>query len=474
MTPTTASSLQPAAVFQMQRAQAPVLNQTTSSQRKAKLRRLESFLLDTAKMNGLFEALKADFNKPRAEVLLSEISVVLQHLRHTRSHLRRWMQVQAVDAPLMLTGVSTQMYYEAKGVCLILAPWNYPFNLSISPLVDAIAAGNTVILKPSEMAPHTAAFITQMISELFPPHEVAVIEGDAETARALLELPFDHIFFTGSPKVGKLVMAAAAKHLSSVTLELGGKSPVVIDQTAHIAQQAYRLAWAKSLNKGQTCIAPDYVLVHTSVKDAFIEAYKKALKKLYPTDNLQASPDYCRIVNTAHTHRLHQLYTDALNKGAKEVVGGNWNLADRFIPPTLLTDLTADMHILQEEIFGPILPMLTYQHPDEVIAHIRSNPKPLTLYICSEDKKFTEQILRNTSSGSAVINDFMLSFASPELGFGGVNNSGIGRYMGFEGFQTFSNKKPVLKRRFLELSMIYPPYTNTVEKLLQFLGRWIA
>lgn len=179
-------------------------------------------------------------------------------------------------------------------------------------------------------------------------------------------------------------------------------------------------------------------------------------------------------MNHSHTNRLHQLYTDALAKGAKEVVGGQWNLADRFIPPTLLTEVNTDMHLLQEEIFGPILPLLTYQHPDEVIAHIRANPKPLTLYICSRDKSFTERILSQTSSGSAVVNDFMLSFASPELGFGGVNNSGIGNYMGLEGFQTFSNKKPVLKRRFLELSMIYPPYTNTVEKLLQFLGRWIA
>lgn len=256
MASSTVSPTQLAALFELQRAHAPVMNQTTSRERKARLSQLEAFLLDSGKMNGLFEALKADFNKPRAEVLLSEISVVLQHLRHTRSHLRRWMQVQKVEAPLLLAGVSTQVYYEAKGVCLILAPWNYPFNLSISPLVDAIAAGNTVILKPSEMAPHTAAFIHSMISALFPPEEVVVVEGDADIARQLLELPFDHIFFTGSPKVGKLVMAAAAKHLASVTLELGGKSPVVIDQTAHIAQQATDWRGLSRSTKGRPVLPP--------------------------------------------------------------------------------------------------------------------------------------------------------------------------------------------------------------------------
>lgn len=461
-------------LFKLQRAHAPKMDQTTSGQRIQRLRQLEAYLLDASKMEGLFEALKADFNKPRAEVLLSEISVVLQHLRHTRKNLRRWMQPKQVDAPLMLIGVRTQVYFEAKGVCLIIAPWNYPFNLAISPLVDAIAAGNTAILKPSEVTGHTTAFIKKMIAELFPPEEVAVVEGDAQVAQALLELPFDHIFFTGSPQVGKLVMAAAAKHLASVTLELGGKSPVVIDQTADIKQQAYRLAWAKCLNKGQTCIAPDYVLVHASIQDAFVSAYRDAIHKLYPTDDLQTSPDYCRIVNLRHTQRLRNLYEDALAKGAWEALGNAWNENERFVPPTLLTGVTHDMDIMQEEIFGPILPVMTYQQPEEVIALINSQPKPLTLYICSNDKKFTEQLLRQTSSGSAVVNDFMLSFISPELGFGGVNNSGIGQYMGYEGFLAFSNQKPILKRRFLELSMVYPPYTKTVEKLLQFLGRWIA
>jgi aldehyde dehydrogenase (NAD+) len=269
-------------------------------------------------------------------------------------------------------------------------------------------------------------------------------------------------------------MAAAAKHLASVTLELGGKSPVVIDQTADLEQQAYRLAWAKCLNKGQTCIAPDYVLLHESLKDAFVDAYRKALKKLYPGDELQSSADYCRIVNLRHTQRLRNLYEDAIAKGAREAIGNAWNENERFVPPTLLTEVHTGMDIMQEEIFGPLLPVMTYRDPADAIRLIQSQPKPLTIYICSKDKAFTEQLLRQTSSGSAVVNDFMLSFASPELGFGGVNNSGIGQYMGYEGFLAFSNQKPVLKRRFLDLSIVYPPYTPRVEKLLQFIGRWIA
>ena len=463
-----------AQLFEQQRKYAPQMAQTSAAERRQRLSKLERFLLDQGKMEGLFEALKADFNKPRAEVLLSEISVVLQHLRHTRAYLRRWMQPKQVDAPLMLAGVHTSVYYEPKGVCLILSPWNYPFNLALSPLVDAIAAGNTAIVKPSEVTVHTSAFIKQMITELFPPEEVAVVEGDASVAQSLLELPFDHIFFTGSPQIGKSVMAAAAKHLASVTLELGGKSPVVIDQTADLEQQAYRLAWAKCLNKGQTCIAPDYVLLHESLQDTFVDAYRKALKKLYPADDLQTSPDYCRIVNLRHTQRLRNLYEDAIAKGAHEAIGNAWNENERFVPPTLLTEVHTGMDILQEEIFGPLLPVMTYRDPADVIRIIQSQPKPLTIYICSKDKAFTEQVLRQTSSGSAVVNDFMLSFVSPELGFGGVNNSGIGQYMGYEGFLAFSNQKPVLKRRFLDLSMIYPPYSPKVEKLLAFLGRWIA
>lgn len=463
-----------AGIFELQQRHAPKLNRSASGERIQRLRRLEDYILNEAKMEGLFQAMYKDFRKSKAEVLLSEIAVVLQHLRHTRKHLRRWMQPRRASTPLMLLGVSSSVQYEAKGTCLILSPWNYPFNLTFSPLVDALAAGNTVIIKPSEISSHTSRFIRKVVEDLFPPEEVAVVEGDVHAAQALLELPFDHIFFTGSPQVGKIVMAAAAKNLTSVTLELGGKSPAIIDDSADINAQALRLAWGKGLNKGQTCIAPDYVLIQESKQEAFLEAYRKAMRALYPADDLSQSPDYARIINRRNFQRLRRLYEDALSKGAREALGGVWNENDLFIPPTVLVGVDPEMQIMEEEIFGPLLPVITFRHVQEAVEIINRQPKPLTLYICSKDRKFTEFVLEHTSSGSVVVNDFMLSFGNPELGFGGVNNSGIGRYMGHAGFLEFSNPKSILRRRFFDFSIAYPPYTDAKLKLLRFVGRWLA
>ncbi len=461
-------------IFELQQRHAPKCKRSSSGERIRQLRRLEDYILNEAKMEGLFQAMYKDFRKPKAEVLLSEITVVLQHIRHTRKHLRRWMQPRRTATPLMLFGVSSAVHYEAKGTCLILSPWNYPFNLTFSPLVDALAAGNTVIIKPSEISSHTSRFIRKVVEDLFPPEEVAVAEGDVHVAQALLELPFDHVFFTGSPQVGKLVMAAAAKNLASVTLELGGKSPAIIDDTADLKAQALRLAWGKGLNKGQTCIAPDYVLVQESQKEAFVEAYKQAIQTLYPAENLAQSPDYPRIINQRNFRRLRKLYEDAIAQGATEVIGGTWNETDLFIPPTVLADADLEMAIMEEEIFGPLLPVLTFRHVQEAVEIINRQPKPLTLYIGSKDRKFTDFILEHTSSGSVVVNDFMLSFGNPEMGFGGVNNSGIGRYMGHAGFLEFSNAKSVMKRHFLDFSIAFPPYTAAKIKLLRFVGRWLA
>lgn len=459
-------------LFELQRKTAPQIAATGASERIAKLKKIERYLLDDAKMQGLLDAMHKDFRKPEAEVRLTEILVVLQHLRHTRRNLRRWMQPQDVGLPPLLFGVTSHIRYEPKGTCLIIAPWNYPFNLAISPLVDAIAAGNTAIIKPSEISSHTSSFIAKMIADLFTPGEVGVVEGDVEISTSLLNLPFNHIFFTGSPAVGKIVMAAAARHLASVTLELGGKSPAIVDQSADLEKQAYLLAWGKCLNNGQTCIAPDYVLLHKSRKDAFAGAFQKAIHKMYGPEGPGNSPDYARISSPRHYQRLRNLYEDAIAKGATEIVGGQWREADRFVPPTLLSDITDDMDISREEIFGPLLPVVYHETTQEILERVNNQPKPLTLYIAAKNKDFTDHILRNTSSGSAVVNDYLLGFSNPEMGFGGVNNSGIGRYMGFEGFKEFSNPKAVVKRKFLDFSIVFPPYSKRVIGLLKILSKW--
>lgn len=468
----TASKIDIQALFEKQQQYAPDLANSSAADRIDRLNRLIRFMDDEQEMQGLKDALYQDFRKAEVEVMLSEISVVKSHALHARRELRRWMRPHKVPTPLTLLGTTSYIEYEAKGVCLIISPWNYPFNLTFSPLVYAIAAGNTAIIKPSELTPHTAAFMAQAIKKLFPEEEVALLEGDASLAAALLELPFDHIFFTGSPQIGKVVMAAAAKNLASVTLELGGKSPAILDESAAIDTLSYNLAWGKCLNNGQTCIAPDYALVHTAKMDAFVTAFEKSLKRLY-TDpaTLINNPDYCRIVNQRHYQRLRRLYDDAINKGAVELLGGTWNEAELFVPPTLLGNISDDMAIMEEEIFGPILPVLPFSSPEEAVKIIRKRPKPLSLYIGARNRRFIKYIMANTSAGGTVINDYMLGFGNPNLPFGGVNNSGIGKYMGFHGFVAFSNEKAVVKRNFGTLSVLFPPYTPRVRALMAFVQK---
>jgi aldehyde dehydrogenase (NAD+) len=460
------------ALFQKQQAFAPQLANTSAAQRIERLNRIIRFLDNEQEMQGLKEAMYHDFRKAEVEVILSEIAVVKSHALHTRRELRRWMRPHRVPTPLTLFGTTSYIQYEAKGACLIISPWNYPFNLTFSPLIYAIAAGNTAIIKPSELTPHTSTFMARAVQKLFPAEEVALLEGDASLATALLELPFDHIFFTGSPQIGKIIMAAAAKNLASVTLELGGKSPAIIDSSAAIAKQAYHMAWGKCLNNGQTCIAPDYALVHQSKLDEFVQAYQAGLQRLYSdTANLMHNPDYCRIVSPRHYQRLRRLYEDALSKGATELLGGTWNEAELFVPPTLLGNISAEMQIMEEEIFGPILPVLPFASAEEVVQIIRQRPKPLSLYISARNRRFIRYIMENTSAGGTVINDFMLGYGNPNLPFGGVNNSGIGKYMGFHGFVAFSNEKAVVKRNFGTLSILFPPYTPRVRALMQFVQK---
>ncbi|MCL4148340.1 UNVERIFIED_CONTAM: hypothetical protein GTU68_034462, partial [Idotea baltica] len=310
-------------------------------------------------LDRLSEAMHKDFRKPKAEVIIGEIFAVKTEAKYAMKELSSWMKPKKVSMPLTLLGTASYIRHEPKGNVLIISPWNYPFNLAIAPLISAIAAGNACMVKPSEMAPNTSEFIRQMIADLFEPKEVTVFEGDYTIAQELLALPFNHIFFTGSPAVGKIVMRAAAEHLASVTLELGGKSPVVVDETANVKDAAEKIVWGKCLNNGQTCIAPDYAVIHHSIKDKFIEAYQEVVNKMYYKDgDIEQSNSYCRIVNRRHFDRIKGLMDDAIENGATVEMGGKTNAEDNFIEPTLLTDVTTDMRVMKEEIFGPVLPIM--------------------------------------------------------------------------------------------------------------------
>jgi len=459
-------------IFHRLKAGARTMANSTPAARLERIRKIDTFLHNPANVLDLEAALYADFRKHPVEVMSSEVSSIIQQINHIRKNLRRWMADRRVDSPLTLVGTRSWIRYEAKGVCLILSPWNYPFNLSILPLLYAIAAGNTVLLKPSELAPHTAAFVREMLTKLFPPEEVIVMEGDATLAGKLLALPFDHIYFTGSPQVGKIVMAAAARHLTSVTLELGGKSPAIIGKSAAVRQAAEKCVWAKHFNNGQTCIAPDYLLVHEDIADSFAEAYRDSIRKLYNPGNkgVQQSADYCRIINGKNFTRIRELYDDALAKGARVLAGGEFNEPDRYVAPTLIDQVSDNMRIMEEEIFGPLMPMRTFRNTSEVLDTILARPKPLSLYIASQDKSFIKEIVANTSSGGAVINDYLLGYLNPYLPFGGVNNSGIGKAMGHHSFVDFSNERGIVERRFGTLSFIFPPYNNLKKKLVSFLA----
>ncbi len=461
-------------VFAAQQEKAHALRTSKASERIKKLRQLhEAIERYTPQIE---EALLKDFQKPAAETLLSEVFPSIADIKHTIKHLRAWMKPKAVPTPLTLVGSSSKVVYEPKGVSLIIAPWNYPFFLAVGPLVYAIAAGNTAIIKPSEMTPHTSGLLKQMIAETFTPEEVTVFEGGVETSQNLLALPFDHVFFTGSPQVGKIVMGAAAKHLTSVTLELGGKSPTVIDESADLTDAAEKITWGKFLNAGQTCIAPDYVLVPKSRVANFIKKMQESIDTFYNPrgTGVENSDSFARVVNEKHFARLNQLLEDALQKGAEIAIGGKVEAANNYIAPTLLTEVTDDMTIMQEEIFGPILPIMTYETKEEVVRLINSKPKPLAMYVFSTKGSHTNYFLEQTSSGGVSVNDCVTHIVNPNLPFGGVNNSGIGKTHGFYGFQAFSNERAVLTQRtgLTSLKPLYPPYTNTVRKMAESLIKW--
>jgi aldehyde dehydrogenase (NAD+) len=454
------------AAFEAHKAYALKLRKSTCAQRLEVLARFEKVFKNS--YDKIYASAMADFGKPGAEVDIAEIMIVLSELAHTRKKLKKWMKPVSVRASMTMLGTSSKIVTEPKGTSLVISPWNYPFNLTFGPMISAIAAGCTVMIKPSEMTPHMSKVIAEIVEEAFRPEEVSLFQGEADVSSYLTSLPFDHIFFTGSPAVGKHVMAAAAKNLTSVTLELGGKSPVIVDKSADLMKTARSVSWGKFNNNGQTCIAPDYLFVHESIKDELIVELKASMARQYGEgSDAQANGDYCQVVNSGHHGRISGLLSDALAGGAELITGGQIDDAERFIAPTLLQGMTADSRIMNEEIFGPVLPIMTFTDLDEVIGFINDKPKPLALYFFGRDKAAINKVMEETSAGDTCINQVVMHFVHPNLPFGGVNNSGIGKSGGEWGYKAFSHERSVLQDKFASGHMMHPPYTPKVRKLIK-------
>lgn len=458
-------------LFKAQQAHQFEVGRSTAKARIAKLKRLRAAILE--RRAAIQQAIYKDFKKAPLEVDLTEIYAITSEIKHASRHLRRWMSRHAAEATLPFLGSKSWVRYEPKGVCLIIAPWNFPLQLALGPLVSAVAAGNTAIVKPSEHTPHTSAILKEIIAAVFEEREVAVVEGAVETATELLKLPFNHIFFTGAPAIGKVVMEAASKHLASVTLELGGKSPTIIDETANLKTAAPRIAWGKFLNSGQICIAPDYLLVHESREKELIELLKAQLEKLYGQDAEQSNA-YNRMVNGRHFERVSGYLADAIDRGANLASGGQTDASDAYIAPTLVNEVPEDAQLMQEEIFGPILPIRSYRNLDEAIAYINAKERPLALYIYSSSERNIQHIIQETRAGGTCINNNDVHFMHPNLPFGGVNNSGIGKSHGWYGFEAFSNARAVY-RQYLPgaLELLMPPYTKWKKWIVDLTIRWL-
>lgn len=410
------------------------------------------------------DAMQSDLNKSPFESYMTETGMVLDEIRFHLKHLPRWIKTKKVPTPLSQFHAKSLIVPEPFGVTLIMSPWNYPIQLCLSPVVGAISGGNCAVIKPSAYAPETSRAIGKIIGDTFPPEYLAVIQGGREQNNALLEEKFDYIFFTGSVDVGKVVMEAAAKHLTPVTLELGGKSPVIVDETANIKLAAKRIAFGKVLNAGQTCVEPDYLMIQESVKDRFIEEFKHALQDFFPGGDMSEMPV---IISEKHFQRVSRLL-----EGEKAVIGGRTVASKRFIEPTVLTDITPDSPIMQEEIFGPILPVMTFIDLGDCIRFIRSRPRPLALYLFTESSAVEDRILNTCSFGGGCINDTIIHLANPRMGFGGVGASGMGSYHGKLSFDTFTHYRSIIKKStWLDLPMRYHPYTqknlNLIKKLMK-------
>lgn len=434
-----------ARVFALQQEHQWDVKASTSEERKAKLAKLKAAV--EAHADDIIAAVRQDTRKPVGEIRVTEVLNVLGNIQRNIDNLDQWMAPTEVT-PSMNPNDRAQIVYEARGVCLILGPWNFPLGLTLGPLAAAVAAGNCCMVKLTDLCPATAAIAGVIIREVFEENEVALFEGDVGVATALLELPFSHIFFTGSTRVGKLVMAAAAKHLATVTLELGGKSPVIIDKGADIDKIAADLASAKQFNGGQACICPDYVFVREDQKARLVEGFRaNVAKNLYSDDGEINKEAIAQIVNAPNFNRVKALVDDAVAKGAKVAVGGKLDSGDLTVHPTLLTDVTPQMKILQEEIFAPVLPVMTYDNLDQVIGYIEARDKPLALYVYSGDEANVQKVLDRTSSGGVTVNGVFSHYLENQLPFGGVNQSGMGSYHGYFGFKAFSHERAVYRHQ---------------------------
>jgi aldehyde dehydrogenase (NAD+) len=435
-----------------------------SFRRKA-LKRLRQAVVEHE--DRLLDALWSDLNKPAYEGYLTEIGPALSEIRHACKNLHRWSRPRRVWTPLVCQPAVSRIQPEPQGVALILSPWNYPVQLALIPLAAAVAAGNCCVLKASEVAPHSASALAAMIADRFPSEYLTVVEGGVDAARGLLQQKFDTIFFTGSSAVGKQVMAAAAEQLTPVTLELGGKSPCIVEPDVDLATAARRIAAGKFLNAGQTCVAPDYLLVRTGIKAALLDRLAEELQKFYGEDP-RKSPDYARIVSDAHFSRLERLLHNCRIR-----IGGQMLRRERYFAPTVVEGISVDHALMQEEIFGPILPVFAYDHPVEAMDMIRRQPRPLALYLFTNNRRTQQRFLSGLAFGGGCVNDTLMHLVNPRLPFGGTGDSGFGRYHGKAGFEAFSYMKSVMKRpTVLDLKLRYPPYgkLNVLKKLFRYLA----
>ena len=427
-------------VFELQREHQWDVKASTAAERKAKLAKLKAAV--EAHADDIVAAVQKDTRKPEQEIRVTEVMNVTSNIQRNIDNLDEWMKPTEIT-PSMNPNDKGMIVYEARGVCLILGPWNFPLGLVFGPLAAAVAAGNCCMVKLTDLCPNTAHVAGVIVREVFDENEVALFEGDVSVAEALLELPFNHIFFTGSTRVGKIVMAAAAKHLATVTLELGGKSPVIIDEGADIEKIAADLAGAKQFNGGQACISPDYVFVKEDQKDRLVEGFKaKVAENLY-TEGKIKKESIAQIVNKGNFARVKSLFDDAVAQGARVVAGGELEEEDLTIHPTMLTEVTPQMKILQEEIFAPVLPVMTYDNLDQVISYIEARDKPLALYVYSDNQANVQKVLDRTSSGGVTVNGVFSHYLENQLPFGGVNGSGMGSYHGYFGFKAFSHERAV-------------------------------
>jgi aldehyde dehydrogenase (NAD+) len=447
---------------------------TSAEERIKKLAKIHKWIL--ANRDKIKSAIHKDFNKSFEETDLTEIYPVISEIKDAKKNIDRWIKATQVKRTLTLITHSASIKYEPKGIVLIISPWNYPFQLAVAPVISAIAAGNSVIIKPSEISVNTNKLIEDMMTDLFEPEEVAVVQGDKSIVSELLMLPFDHIFFTGSTEVGKIIAQAASINLTSFTLELGGKSPVIVDETADLSITAEKIIWGKFLNKGQTCIAPDYILVDKKIREKFTDHLVKKIKKFYGNNfnEVKSNTSFSKIINGHHHKRLVKMLNNSISNGSSILFGGKHDQESRFIEPTLILTKCKNCNISEDEIFGPLLPIVEYDKLEEAIDWINDKDPPLAIYIFSKNKDAIHKISSSTQSGGVGINEVVLQFSHQNLPFGGVRNSGIGRSHGFAGFKTFSNERAYLvSGRINFLKMLYPPYTKRKRQIIDFLVKYL-